>query len=283
MTGSGIVSPPNVRLPFPSGTTARRSDGSDAFNFNEIWRGPPVNRGITFISFVGAAEIPIPPISGPPAVAGRRKLANEIPRRRISNASTQPITPTPAKTKIDANKLPGSNLRETSPTCAGASAVAGADWPGAGAETFDSATGAFAAGAAGTGCDFDSVFAIAGACSRTCALAAGAFCAIGVSTTGEKFGAGEVGISSGRAGLPIANDPGAVPEDSLTALLAAPSSGFGAVASIPAMAGLVLPFAAAAPGIGLGSIAGLDSVCASASAVAASAAGAGEVASAGLC
>ena len=90
---------------------------------------------------------------------------------------------------------------------------------------------------------------------------------------------------AGEAG--IATEPGAAPEDSVTALLAAGSSAFGAVASIPTIAGLVfasatLPFAAA-PGIGLGSIAGLDSVCASASAVAASAAGAGDVANAGLC
>ena len=115
--------------------------------------------------------------------------------------------------------------------------------------------------------------------------------ATGVSTTGEKFGAGDVGISSGLPGLPAANDPGAAPEDCVTAELARGSSGLGAVASIPAIAGAAvlvlasaaLPFATAAPGIGLGSIAGLDSVCASAKAVAASTAGAGEVASAGLC
>ncbi len=115
--------------------------------------------------------------------------------------------------------------------------------------------------------------------------------ATGVSTMGEKFGAGDVGISSGLAGLPAANDPGAAPEDCVTAVLAVGSSGLGAVASIPAiaaaaalaLASAALPFATAAPGIGLGSIAGPDSVCASAKAVAASPAGAGEVASAGLC
>src|SRR5204862_8155987 len=107
---------------------------------------------------------------------------------------------------------------------------------------------------------------------------------------GEKLGAGDVGISSGLAGLPAANDPGAAPEDCVTAVLAVGSSGLGAVASIPAIAGAAalalasaaLPFATAAPGIGLGSIAGLDSVCASTKVVAASTAGVGEVAGAVL-
>src|SRR5207237_3025808 len=119
-------------------------------------------------------------------------------------------------------------------------------------------------------------------CSRTAGAGADA---TGVSTTGEKFGAGEVGISSGLAGLPAANDPGGTADDCETAVLAAASSGLGAVASMPAISGAAavfaldsdpLPFATAAPGIGLGSIAGLDSVCASATAVAASAAGAGD-------
>src|SRR5437588_5836723 len=195
-----------------------------------------------------------------------------------------PMIPTPAKTKIAAIKLPASNFLETSPTRAGASAVAGADCAGAGAGAFATVRPA--------GCSFaGSVFANAGASSRTW-LEAGAFAAAtGVSTTGEKFGAGDVGISSGLPGLPAANDPGAAPEDCVTAELARGSSGLGAVASIPAIAGAAVlvfasaafPFATAAPGIGLGSIAGLDSVCASAKAVAASTAGAGEVASAGLC
>ena len=131
----------------------------------------------------------------------------------------------------------------------------------------------------------------AAACSGTAGAtdeAGAAAAATGVSTTGEKFGAGEVGISSGLAGLPIATEPGTVPVDSVSAVLAAGSCGFGATASIPAISGFVfasatLPFAAAAPGIGLGSIAGLDSLAAEAKAVAASAAGAGDVASAGLC
>src|SRR5438067_10303003 len=102
-------------------------------------------------------------------------------------------------------------------------------------------------------------------CSRTAGAGAAA---TGVSTTGEKFGAGEVGISSGLAGLPAAYDPGGTAAGCVTAVLAAASSGLGPVASIPAIAGAVvlvlasatLPLAAAAPGIGLGSIAGLDSV-----------------------
>src|SRR6266571_4324503 len=131
-------------------------------------------------------------------------------------------------------------------------------------------------------------------CSRTAGAAAEAgasAAATGVSTTGEKFGAGEVGISSGLAGLPAAYDSGGTAAGCVTAVLAAASSGLGPVASIPAIAGAVvlvlasatLALAAAAPGIGLGSIAGLDSVCASVKAVAASAAGAVDVASAGLC
>src|SRR5205085_5038867 len=176
----------------------------------------------------------------------------------------------PAKTKMAANKLPTSNFpRETSPTCAGASAVAGVADAAATTGAFAGAAGATAWAGALEGCDW----ATAGF-SRVVGTAADdagtAAAATGVSTTGEKLGAGEVGISSGLAGLPAASDPGAAPEDSLTALLAAASSGFGAVASIPAIAGAAvlvlasaaLPFATAAPGMGLGSIAGLDSVCA---------------------
>src|SRR5438105_10195524 len=143
------------------------------------------------------------------------------------------MTPMPAKTKMAANKLPTSNFpRDTSPTCAGASAVAGvAD----AAATTGGLAGA-AAGAALAGCDCTTA-----GCSRVAGTGAddagAAAAATGVSTTGEKLGAGEVGISSGLAGLPAASDPGAAPEDSLTALLAAASSGFGAVASIPAIAG----------------------------------------------
>src|SRR5437763_6498918 len=145
----------------------------------------------------------------------------------------------PAKTKIAANKLPTSNFpRETSPTCAGASAVAGV------ADAAATTIGGFAAGAL-AGCDCATT-----GCSRvpgTAADDAGApAAATGVSTTGEKLGAGEVGISSGLAGLPAASDPGAAPYDSLTAVLAAASSGFGAVASIPAIAGAVLALAWAA-------------------------------------
>src|SRR5438270_6751904 len=199
-----------------------------------------------------------------------------------------PMIPTPAKTKIAAIKLPASNFLETSPTRAGASAVAGADCAGAGAGAFATVRPA--------GCSFaGSVFANAGASSRTW-LEAGAFAAAtGVSTTGEKFGAGDVGISSGLAGVPAANDSERPAGASRTTALAS-SCDLDSVASIPAINGLLagaaaavldsaadFVFVAAAPGIGLGSIAGLDSVCASAKAVAASAAGAGELASAGLC
>src|SRR5256885_10494976 len=138
----------------------------------------------------------------------------------------------PAKTKMAANRLPTSNFpRETSPTCAGASAVAGV------ADAAATTIGGFA-GAAGAlaGCDCATT-----GCSRvpgTAADDAGApAAATGVSTTGAKLGAGEVGISSGLAGLPAASDPGAGPADSVMAVLAAASSGLGAVASIPTIAG----------------------------------------------
>jgi len=90
-----------------------------------------------------------------------------------------------------------------------------------------------------------------------------------VSTTGEKFGAADVGISSGLAVVPAANDSLGAAGDWTIAALG------------DSAAGLFL--AKDSPGIGLGSIAGIDSVCASAKAVAASAAGAGDVAKAGLC
>src|SRR5437667_1825421 len=74
-------------------------------------------------------------------------------------------------------------------------------------------------------------------CSRTAGAGAAA---TGVSTTGEKFGAGEVGISSGLAGLPAAYDPGGTAAGCVTAVLAAASFGLGPVASIPAIAGAVV-------------------------------------------
>src|ERR1700732_577116 len=91
----------------------------------------------------------------------------------------------------------------------------------------------------------------AACCSFGIAADAGALAAAtGVSTSGEKVGAAAVGISSGLAGLPAANDCGTREEDSFTAALAAVSSGFGAVASIPAIAGAPALFLArAAPGM----------------------------------
>src|SRR5205085_3162145 len=197
----------------------------------------------------------------------------------------------PAKTKMAANKLPVSNFpRETSPTWAGASAVAGVADAAATTGAFAAATGGAGCGGAAAGFDC----ATAGcSCNAGAAAEAGAPAdATGVSTTGEKFGAGEVGISSGLAGLPAANDSGGTADDCETAVLAAASSGLGAVASIPAINGAAavfaldsdpLPFATAAPGIWLGAISGLDSFCASAKAVSASGAGAGHAARAGRC
>ena len=267
-----------------SGTTARRNDGSDAFNFNETCLGPPVTRGITFISFCGeaAAASPMPASGVPVAGAGRRKFGNCNPRRRITGTNTHASKPIPVKTSAPTRRLCPSNLlREPSAIRAGARAVAGADCCGAAAGCFDSViAGAFAAACvAGL-----LVVVLAAGCSRGIAAEAGAFApATGVSTTGEKVGAAAVGISSGLAGLPAAKDFGAREVASFTAALARASSGFGAVASIPAIAGAAPLFlASAAPGMGLGSIAGLASVCASANAVAASAAGAGDIATAGL-
>ena len=72
--GSKAVPPPKARPGVLRGTTARRSAGSVAFNLRETWRGPPLNRGITFISLGAAAAYSIPSNCGPVAGAARRKL-----------------------------------------------------------------------------------------------------------------------------------------------------------------------------------------------------------------
>ncbi len=68
----------NIRVGLPIGTTARRSEGSDAFNRSEICRGPPTNRGLALISFCAGATpgMPTSLMPGPLTVAVRPKLGS---------------------------------------------------------------------------------------------------------------------------------------------------------------------------------------------------------------
>ena len=113
--------------------------------------------------------------------------------------------------------------------------------------------------------------------------------ATGVSTVGDKVGAGVAGRSSGLEGVPAAIELVFKAKAGAWMPAAGDSGACDVVASMPAIVGagkaaaaVSLPLAATVvPGMGLGSIAGLDSVCADMTA-AASATGAGEPASAGL-
>ena len=60
---------------FPMGNTARRRDGSDALNFIETCRGPPVSR-LLKVSGLLAGAAPTSSMRGPVAGAGRRKNEN---------------------------------------------------------------------------------------------------------------------------------------------------------------------------------------------------------------